>query len=86
MKAISNSAEAVARILLGEPVPDLPPLQASDIATELIYQVSKIQCKYWKSIDVQSCLPIDGEFPPSGSRSPRADFILPVFRNYRQSR
>lgn len=64
MKAISNSAEAVARILLGEPVPELPPLQASDIATELMYQVAKIQCKYWKSIDVQSCLPIDGEFSP----------------------
>ncbi|KAJ9110177.1 hypothetical protein QFC20_003029 [Naganishia adeliensis] len=59
LKAISNSAEAVARILLGEPVPELPPLQASDIATELMYQVAKIQCKYWKSIDVQSCLPID---------------------------
>jgi histone deacetylase 6 len=62
LKAISNSAEAVARILLGEPVPELPPLQASDIATELMYQVAKIQCKYWKSIDVQSCLPIDGKF------------------------
>lgn len=65
MKAISNSAEAVARILLGEPVPELPPLQASDIATELMYQVAKIQSKYWKSIDVQSCLPIDGKFAPA---------------------
>jgi histone deacetylase 6 len=59
LTAISNSAEAVARILLGESVPELPPLQASDIATEVMYQVAKIQSKYWKSIDVQACLPID---------------------------
>jgi hypothetical protein len=24
-----------------------------------MYQVAKIQSKYWKSIDVQACLPID---------------------------
>lgn len=36
-------------------------MQASDIATEVMYQVAKIQSKYWKSIDVQACLPVDGE-------------------------
>ncbi|KAJ9125473.1 hypothetical protein QFC22_000434 [Naganishia vaughanmartiniae] len=59
LNAISNSAEAVARVLLGEPVPPLPPLQASDIATEVMYQVAKIQSRYWTSIDVQACMPID---------------------------
>ncbi|KAJ9109114.1 hypothetical protein QFC21_000442 [Naganishia friedmannii] len=59
LNAISNSAEAVARVLLGEPVPPLPPLQASDIATEVMYQVAKMQSKYWTSIDVQACMPID---------------------------
>lgn len=34
-------------------------MQASDIATEVMYQVAKIQSRYWKSIDVQACLPID---------------------------
>jgi hypothetical protein len=48
-------------VLLGEPVPPLPPLQASDIATEVMYQVAKMQSRYWTSIDVQACMPIDGE-------------------------
>lgn len=48
-------------MLLGEPVPPLPPLQASDIATEVMYQVAKMQSRYWTSIDVQACMPIDGE-------------------------
>lgn len=61
LTAISNSAEAVARILLGQQVPELPPMQASDIATEVMYQVAKVQSKYWSSIDVQACMPVDGK-------------------------
>ncbi|GHJ85542.1 hypothetical protein NliqN6_1944 [Naganishia liquefaciens] len=59
LTAISNSAEAVARVLLGQQVPELPPMQASDIATEVMYQVAKVQSKYWSSIDVQACMPVD---------------------------
>ena len=51
----------MARVLLGEGLPELPPMQASMMATEVMYQVAKVQSKYWKSIDVKACEPLDGE-------------------------
>ena len=61
LDAISTSATAVARILVGEAPPELPPMTASDIATETVYQVAVEQSKYWKNIDPKTCEPIEGE-------------------------
>jgi histone deacetylase 6 len=57
LNAISNSSLAVAQVLLGETPAELGPLEASEIATEVIWQVAKVQSKFWKSIDVKSCEP-----------------------------
>lgn len=57
LKAISDSALAVGQVLLGETPAELPPLQASEIATEVMHQVAKVQSKYWTSIDVKGCEP-----------------------------
>ena len=57
LKAISDSALAVGQVLLGETPAELPPLQASEIATEVMHQVAKVQSKYWSSIDVKACEP-----------------------------
>jgi histone deacetylase 6 len=51
----------VAKVLLGDEVPDLPPMEASDIAVEVVYQLAKIHSKYWKNIDVRACEPLLGE-------------------------
>ena len=59
--ATANSALAVAKVLLGDEVPDLPPMEASDIAVEVVYQLAKIHSKYWKNIDVRACEPLLGE-------------------------
>lgn len=32
-------------------------MRASDVATEVMFEVAKIQSKYWKSIDVKACEP-----------------------------
>ncbi|WWC96955.1 hypothetical protein V866_003831 [Kwoniella sp. B9012] len=57
LKAISDSALAVAQVLLGETPAELDAHQASEVATEVIYQCAKVQSKYWKSIDVKACEP-----------------------------
>nr|XP_018264720.1 histone deacetylase 6/10 [Kwoniella dejecticola CBS 10117]OBR86878.1 histone deacetylase 6/10 [Kwoniella dejecticola CBS 10117] len=57
LKAISDSALAVAQVLLGETPAELEAHQASEVATEVIYQCAKVQSKYWKSIDVKACEP-----------------------------
>ena len=61
LQAISNSAFAVAQVLLGETPPELGALQASEVATEVIHQVAKVHSKYWKSIDPVSCEPPEGK-------------------------
>ena len=61
LEAISRSSLAVAQVLLGETPTELPVLEASEVATEVIHQVAKQQSKYWKSIDVKACEPLDGE-------------------------
>ncbi|ORY22508.1 hypothetical protein BCR39DRAFT_551487 [Naematelia encephala] len=68
LDAISRSALAVAQVLLGETPAELNTLEASEVATEVIHEVAKVQGKYWKSIDVKACEPpevtdIDGESP-----------------------
>jgi histone deacetylase 6 len=57
LQAISDSALAVGQVLLGEPPAELPALQASEVATEVIHQVAKIQSEHWESIDVKACEP-----------------------------
>lgn len=57
LQAISDSALAVGQVLLGEPPAELPALQASEVATEVMHQVAKIQSEFWKSIDVKACEP-----------------------------
>lgn len=61
LRAISDSAFAVAQVLLGETPAELGALEASDVATEVVHQVAKVQSKYWKSINVKACEPPEGE-------------------------
>jgi histone deacetylase 6 len=60
LQAISDSALAVTRVLLGETPAELGAIEASEVATEVMYQVAKVQTKYWKSIDEEACLPAEG--------------------------
>jgi histone deacetylase 6 len=48
-------------VLLGETPAELGALEASEVATEVIHQVAKVQSKYWKSIDAKACEPPEGE-------------------------
>ncbi|WVR03811.1 hypothetical protein IAU60_000807 [Kwoniella sp. DSM 27419] len=67
LRAISDSALAVAHVLLGETPPVLEALQASEVATEVVYQCAKEQSKYWKSIDVKACEPPEVDALESGA-------------------
>ena len=60
LDAISNSATAVAKILVGEAPPELPPMVASDVATETVYQVAVEQSKYWKCMNPKAVEPQEG--------------------------
>lgn len=55
LRAISDSALAVAQVLLGETPAELGSMAASDLATEVMHEVAKVQSKYWKSIDTKAC-------------------------------
>ncbi|TFK25666.1 histone deacetylase clr3 [Coprinopsis marcescibilis] len=57
LDAISQSALAVTKVLLGGAPDPLPPLVASEEATEAVWQVAKFQSKYWKSLDPKTCEP-----------------------------
>ncbi|OJT11513.1 Histone deacetylase clr3 [Trametes pubescens] len=59
LDAIAASALAVTRVVLGEMPPQLPPLTASEAATETIWQVSAEQSKYWKNLDPKVCEPME---------------------------
>ncbi|KAI0633452.1 histone deacetylase complex protein [Trametes polyzona] len=59
LDAIAASALAVTRVVLGEMPPQLPPLTASEAATETIWQVSMEQSKYWKNLDPKACEPME---------------------------
>ncbi len=62
MDAIADSALAVAQIILGGMPPQLPPMTATEAATETIYQVAMEQSKFWKNVDPKACEPIEGQF------------------------
>ncbi|ETW78721.1 hypothetical protein HETIRDRAFT_324562 [Heterobasidion irregulare TC 32-1] len=57
LESISASALAVGRTILGESPPEMPPLVASENATETVWQVAMEQSKYWKNIDPKACEP-----------------------------
>ncbi|KAJ2931488.1 hypothetical protein H1R20_g5629, partial [Candolleomyces eurysporus] len=57
LDSISKSALAVTRVLLGQAPDELPPLTASEEATETVWLVAKEQSKYWKSVDPKACEP-----------------------------
>ncbi|KAI9061652.1 histone deacetylase complex protein [Trametes sanguinea] len=59
LDAISRSALAVTQVILGEMPPQLPPMVASEAATETIWQVAMEQSKYWKNLDPKACEPIE---------------------------
>lgn len=61
MASISDSALAVARILMGQAPDELPPLVASEAATETVWLVAREQSKYWRSVDPKSCEPQEGQ-------------------------
>jgi hypothetical protein len=60
LDAISISALAVTRVLLGEAPDIMPPMTASEEATETVWQVAKEQSKYWKNVDPRACEPREG--------------------------
>ncbi|KAG9316543.1 histone deacetylase clr3 [Chiua virens] len=57
LDSISNSALAVARTLLGDAPPELPPMMASEAGTETVWHVALEQSKYWKNINPKACEP-----------------------------
>jgi len=61
LDSISNSALAVARVLLGEAPEVLPPMLANEAASETVWLVAREQSKYWKSMDPKACEPKEGK-------------------------
>ncbi|THH11513.1 hypothetical protein EW146_g8016 [Bondarzewia mesenterica] len=57
LDSISVSALSVARTILGEAPPEMPPMVASEVAAETVWQVAMEQSKYWKSVDPKACEP-----------------------------
>jgi histone deacetylase 6 len=53
---------AVARVILGEAPDQLPPMSASEAATETVFLVAREQSKHWKSVDPKACEPREGIF------------------------
>ena len=60
IESICASTNAVARILVGEAPPELPPVVANEVATELVWQVGMVQSKHWKSVDPKALEPKEG--------------------------
>ena len=60
LDSISKSALAVTKVLLGHAPDELPPMIASDTATETVWQTAIEQSKYWKNIDPKACEPREG--------------------------
>jgi hypothetical protein len=46
LEAISNSAEAVTRALVGEPLDIMRPMRVSELGNEVVYQVVKMQSQF----------------------------------------
>jgi len=66
LDSISNSALAVTRVLLGQAPDELPPMVASEEATEAVWLVAREHSKYWKTIDVKACEPREGQLNFAG--------------------
>ncbi|KAL7419556.1 Histone deacetylase hda1 [Cryptotrichosporon argae] len=81
LRAISDSSLAVAQVLLGETPEELGPLEASELATEVVYQVAQVQSKYWKSINVPACEPTEASALEDGA-SPTVSIpdLLKIYR------
>lgn len=47
----------MAQVLLGETPAELGELQASEVATEVMHEVAKVQSKYWKNVNAAACAP-----------------------------
>lgn len=77
LEAISVSATAVAKVVLGEAPPELPPMVASELATETVWQVAVQQSKYWKSVTPKACEPREGLWSCDCCRRGGADWIFP---------
>ena len=58
--SITSSALAVMQVINGEPPPELPPMVASDVATETVWQVAVHQSKFWKCISPKALEPTEG--------------------------
>ncbi|KAH9839549.1 histone deacetylase complex protein [Rhodofomes roseus] len=81
LDAISVSALAVARVILGEAPPQLEPMVASEVATETIWHVATEQSKYWKNIDPKACEPVEEVEPitfsiPELLKAHRQDYLF----------
>ncbi|KAF8530591.1 hypothetical protein BU17DRAFT_79428 [Hysterangium stoloniferum] len=59
LDSISRSALAVTQVLLGEAPPELPPMVASEEATETIWHVTMQQSQYWKCMHPKAVEPRD---------------------------
>ncbi|KAF9017536.1 hypothetical protein BDZ89DRAFT_1074786, partial [Hymenopellis radicata] len=57
VESVAQSALAVAKILVMESPPELPPLRVNEIGTETVWLVAKQQSRYWNSISPQACTP-----------------------------
>ncbi|KZT72053.1 Arginase/deacetylase [Daedalea quercina L-15889] len=81
LDAISVSALAVARVVLGEVPPQLEPMVASEVATETIWHVALEQSKYWKNVDPKACEPLEEIEPitfsiPELLKAHRQDYLF----------
>ncbi|KAL6305042.1 histone deacetylase complex protein [Sparassis latifolia] len=81
LDAISKSALAVTKVILGEVPPQLEPMVASEAATETIWQVAVEQSKYWKNVDPKACEPLEEMEPitfsiPELLKAHRQDYLF----------
>ncbi|KAF9462480.1 histone deacetylase clr3 [Collybia nuda] len=56
LDSISNSALAVTKVILGEAPEQLPPMTASETASETVWLVAKQHSTWWKSLDPKAWL------------------------------
>lgn len=57
LESISNSALAVAQTLLGDALPELPPIVPSVSGMETVWQVALEQSKYWECMGLAPFVP-----------------------------
>ena len=71
LESISNSALAVAKVLLGDPLPPLSPLSPSEAALKTVWEVGMVQSRYWKCMGPRIPVPRKGrlKFLEAGSRA-----------------